>query len=62
LGPLRQRYTPTLRIVPNAALEAILRRDYDHMEEMFPSKRLTFDEILARLEALEHRINAMKKN
>jgi hypothetical protein len=52
----------TLRIVPNDALQAILRRDYDQMAEMFPSKRLTFDEILTRLEALEHRINALKKN
>jgi hypothetical protein len=52
----------TLRIVPNDALQAILRRDYDQMAEMFPSKRLTFDEILTRLEALEHRINTMKKN
>jgi hypothetical protein len=52
----------TLRIVPNDALQAILRKDYDQMAEMFPSKRLTFDEILARLEALEHRINAFRKN
>jgi Nucleotidyl transferase AbiEii toxin, Type IV TA system len=52
----------TLRIVPNDALQAILRRDYDQMAEMFPTERLTFDEILTRLEELEHRINAMKKN
>jgi len=52
----------TLRIVPNDALRAILRKDYDQMAEMFPTKRLTFDEILTRLEELEHRINALKKS
>jgi hypothetical protein len=52
----------TLRIVPNEALQAILRKDYQQMEEMFPTKPLTFDEILTRLKALENRINAMKKN
>src|SRR6266481_7422899 len=51
----------TLRIVPNDALQAILRKDYQQMEEMFPSKPLSFDEILARLEALQKRINALKK-
>jgi hypothetical protein len=52
----------TLRIVPDKVLQAILRKDYQQMEEMFPTKPLTFDEILARLGALQHRINAMKKN
>lgn len=52
----------TLRIVPNDALQAILMKDYDQMGEMFPGKRLTFAEVLTRLEALEHRINAMAKN
>ena len=51
----------TLRIVPNEVLQAILRKDYLQMEEMFPSKPLSFDEILARLEALQKRINALKK-
>jgi hypothetical protein len=51
----------TLRIVPNEALQPILRKDYQQMEEMFPSKPLSFDEILARLEALQKRINALKK-
>src|SRR5229473_3767979 len=51
----------TLRIVPNEALQAILRKDYQQMEEMFPSKPLSFDEILERLEALQKRINALKK-
>jgi hypothetical protein len=49
----------TLRIVPNAPLQAILRKDYQPMEEMFPTKPLTFDEILKRLEALQQRINAL---
>ena len=51
----------TLRVVPNEALQAILRKDYQQKEEMFPSKPLSFDEILARLEALQKRINALKK-
>ena len=51
----------TLRIVPNGALQAILRKDYQQMEEMFPSKPLSFDEILATLDALQKRINALKK-
>jgi nucleotidyltransferase AbiEii toxin of type IV toxin-antitoxin system len=52
----------TLRIVPNAGLQAILRKDYDQMEEMFPTTRLSFEEIVTRLEALEQRINTMKKD
>jgi hypothetical protein len=52
----------TLRIVPNKGLQAILRRDYQQMEEMFPSKRLTFDEILTLLEAFEKGINALNKS
>ena len=51
----------TLRIVPNETLQAILRKDYQQMEEMFPSKPLTFDELLTRLEALQQRINALEK-
>ncbi len=51
----------TLRIVPNHSLAGILRKDYQQMQEMFPSKPLTFDEILARLEALQQRINALDK-
>jgi hypothetical protein len=52
----------TLQIAPNESLQTILRRDYQQMQEMFPSKPLTFDEIVARLEQLQHRINAPKKN
>ncbi len=53
----------TLLIVPNEDLQVILRRDYQQMEEeMFPTKPLTFDEILIKLKALQQRINALKKN
>jgi hypothetical protein len=52
----------TLRITPHESLQTILRRDYQQMNEMFPSKPLTFDEILRRLETLQQRINALKKN
>jgi len=51
----------TLRIVPHEKLQAILRKDYQRMEEMFPTKPLTFDEILKRLDALERRINDLGK-
>jgi hypothetical protein len=51
----------TLRIAPNESLAAIARKDYQQMQEMFLSKPLTFDEILARLEALQQRINALGK-
>ena len=51
----------TLRIVPHKELQVILRKDYQQMEEMFPTRPLTFDEILERLGALEVRINAMEK-
>src|ERR1700683_1314928 len=51
----------TLRIVPNADLQAILRKDYQEMQEMFPSTPLTFDEILTRLEALQQRVNALRR-
>jgi hypothetical protein len=51
----------TLRIVPNEDLQAILRKDYQEMREMFPSTPLTFDEILTRLEALQQRVNALRR-
>jgi hypothetical protein len=50
----------TLRIVPNESLQAILRKDYQQMQEMFPSKSLTFDEIRTKLE-LQQRINTLEK-
>jgi len=52
----------TLRIVPNEALQPILRKDYQQMQEMFPTKPLTFEEILERLAVLEQRINALQNN
>jgi len=52
----------TLGIVPNEALQAVLRKDYQQMQEMFPTKPLTFEEIIERLQALERRINALKRN
>lgn len=51
----------SLRIVPHELLQAILRKDYQEMQEMFPTKPLSFEEILERLGALEVRINAMEK-
>ncbi len=51
----------TLNIVPNESLQKVLRNDYKQMEEMFPTNRLHFDEILARLKTLQSRINALKK-
>jgi len=50
----------TLNIVPNESLQKALRNDYKRMDEMFPSNRLQFDEILARLETLQSRINALE--
>jgi Nucleotidyl transferase AbiEii toxin, Type IV TA system len=50
-----------LRIVPNAGLQSILRKDYQAMREMFPGTPLTFDEILTRLELLQRRVNGLKR-
>jgi hypothetical protein len=41
-------------------LEKILRHDYDQMKEMFWGAPVSFDEVLAQLKALEHRINSLK--
>src|SRR5262249_7053845 len=49
-----------LRIVPNEALQAVLRKDYHQMQEMFPTKPLSFEQILERLATLEQRINMEK--
>jgi len=51
----------TLSIVPNDALQRILREDYRQMREMFPGQPLSFDEILRRLQSLQSRINGAKK-
>lgn len=51
----------TLRIVPNETLQDILLKDYQRMTEMFPTKPLSFDEIVVKLQILERRINALGK-
>jgi hypothetical protein len=51
----------TLRIVPNQALEKILREDYRQMGEMFWGAPVSFDEVLTQLKMLEDRINSLKK-
>jgi hypothetical protein len=51
----------SLRIVPREPLLAILRKGYQEMQEMFPTKPLCFAEILERLGVLEARINAREK-
>lgn len=50
----------TLSIVPNASLAKALREDYAQMKEMFPAEALSFDEVLAKLESLEKRLNFLK--
>ena len=50
----------TLRIVPNPTLQGILQKDYAQMKEMFPDTRLSFDEILTKLEVLQRRVNGLK--
>jgi hypothetical protein len=50
-----------LRIVPSESLATILLKDYQQMQEMFPSRPLSFDELLTRLEVLQQRINALGK-
>jgi hypothetical protein len=51
----------TLSIVPNSALEKILRDDYRQMREMFPREILEFEDILKKLQVLQDRINSTKK-
>lgn len=52
----------TLNIVPNQALERILRDDYRQMKEMFPGEMLEFDSVLKKLQTLQQRINSTKKS
>jgi hypothetical protein len=47
----------TLSVVPNEALEKILRGDYKDMREMFWDTPISFDEVLAQLKTFEDRIN-----
>ena len=49
----------TIRIVPNEQLRNILRDDYGQMKEMLPGDALTFDQILAKLDTLEKRMNSL---
>jgi len=51
----------TLKIVPNDALQKVLRDDYRQMKEMFPGKILEFDDIMKKLQILQDRINTSKK-
>lgn len=48
----------TFRLVPPAGREAVLRRDYQAMRDMYLSEPPNFDEILATLAELEDRINS----
>ncbi len=47
----------TFRLVPPAERQAVLRRDYQAMRDMYLSEPVSFDEILATLAELERRIN-----
>lgn len=47
----------TMRLVPPAERQAALRRDYMAMKDMYLTEPATFDDILASLADLEHRIN-----
>lgn len=49
----------SFKLVPNAALEDALRRDYRDMQVMFMREAPTFDEVMDGLRDLERRINAM---
>ena len=51
--------TGTLRIMPNDALLANLKRDYDRMQEMFFDEPPAFAEITRTLAELEARINSL---
>jgi Nucleotidyl transferase AbiEii toxin, Type IV TA system len=48
----------TFRLVPPAAREPALRRDYQAMRDMYLSEPASFDEVLATLAQLESRINS----
>lgn len=47
----------TFRLVPPPERLAVLRRDYESMRDMYLSEPTAFEEILAALADLEHRIN-----
>jgi hypothetical protein len=48
---------PTFRLVPPAEREAVLRRDYQAMRDMYLSEPTPFEEILSTLVAVEQRVN-----
>jgi hypothetical protein len=48
---------PTFRLVPPPAREAVLRRDYQAMRDMYLSEPAPFEEILSTLADVERRIN-----
>ena len=43
----------TLRLIPNAGLEAKLRRDYTGMQEMIIGDAPSFDEVIGRIASLD---------
>jgi hypothetical protein len=49
----------SFRIVPSAERQPDLRRDYQHMREMYFSEPRSFDELLAVLGELEARVNGV---
>jgi hypothetical protein len=48
----------SLRLSPSSAIEASLRRDYLGMQEMIIGDAPSFDDILGKIEAFEHEVNA----
>ena len=49
----------SLRLIPSAAKQKALRRDYDSMQLMFFGDRPTFEYVMSTLQALEDRINSL---
>jgi hypothetical protein len=48
---------PTFRLVPPSEREAVLRRDYQAMRDMYLSEPTSFDEVLWTLASIERQIN-----
>lgn len=48
---------PTFRLVPPPVREAVLRRDYQAMRDMYLSEPTRFEEVLATLADVERRVN-----
>ena len=51
---------PTFRLVPPPEREAVLRRDYQAMRDMYLSEPESFERILTTLGAVERRINQLE--